>query len=69
MEGLNLTPSFTIDTNNIIHVVWSHKVTNQHYIIMHTQSEDDGLTWVDADTVLNIPNAWLYRTVVNAKED
>jgi hypothetical protein len=65
MEGLNLTPSFTIDTNNIIHVVWSHKVTNQHYIIMHTQSEDDGLTWVDADTVLNIPNAWLYRTNIS----
>jgi len=29
---------------------------------LHTQSNDGGSTWSEADTVLNIPNAWLYET-------
>jgi len=65
MTSLNLTPSFTIDTNNIIHVVWAHKIEdNLHYltIIMHSQSFDDGLTWDVPDTVLYIQDAWLFRT-------
>jgi hypothetical protein len=67
MSSLNLTPSFTIDTNNIIHVVWVHKIEdNQHYltIIMHSQSSDDGLTWDAPDTVLHIQDAWLLNTNV-----
>lgn len=61
-SSINVNPGLAIDSNNVYHVVWAHKVSPIYWIILHSQSIDEGSSWSEADTVLNIPDAWLYET-------
>jgi len=60
--SLNSYPGLAIDTNNIYHVVWTHMVSPVYWILLHSQSNNEGSSWSVADTVLNIPDSWLFET-------
>ncbi len=43
--GNDTHADFTIDNNNIIHCVWSHRLEVNHRKILYSKSEDGGETW------------------------
>ncbi len=45
LGGYLLNPDMAIDHSGVIHLVWSQKVSSNHWLILYAKSADDGLTW------------------------
>jgi len=53
--------SMTIDEMGTIHIAWSSKVTDTHWIINYTQSNDNGTTWSEPLDLLKNTNYWMAQ--------
>ena len=61
LGGYSKDPDMVIDHNNIIHVVWTYKITSSHWLIMYTCSEDDGFTWAEPLDLLQNTDLWMAQ--------
>ncbi len=61
LGGYSKDPDMVIDHNNIIHVVWTYKITSTHWLIYYTYSEDDGLTWAEPLDLLQNTDLWMSQ--------
>jgi hypothetical protein len=51
MGGFNQMPDFCIDSNGVIHCVWTHFYNVNYSKIFYNKSLDDGLTWITAEDI------------------
>jgi len=61
LGGYSMHPDMMIDHNGVIHVVWSYRITDSHWLIMYTRSEDDGLTWAEPLDLLQNTELWMSQ--------
>ena len=61
LGGYSKDPDMVIDHNNIIHVVWTYKITSTHWLIYYTYSEDDGMTWAEPFDLLQNTDLWMSQ--------
>jgi hypothetical protein len=61
LGGYSMDPDMVIDHNGVIHVVWSYRITQTHWLIMYNYSEDDGLTWTEPLDLLQNTDLWMLQ--------
>ncbi|NPD44518.1 MULTISPECIES: FlgD immunoglobulin-like domain containing protein [unclassified Lentimicrobium] len=69
LQGYNSSPDFYIANNGIIHVVWSYRLEANHRIIYYSKSEDDGLTWSEAENISQNNTLWMENPHVVVDSD
>nr|NQU93059.1 T9SS type A sorting domain-containing protein [Bacteroidota bacterium] len=61
LGGYSKDPDMVIDHNGVIHVAWSYCITQTHWLIMYTRSEDNGLTWAEPLDLLQNTDLWMSQ--------
>jgi len=60
-DGYNMSPDIIVDSDGIIHVVWSYKVDDNYWKIFYSYSNDDGSTWSVAYDLLQNTHLWMSQ--------
>jgi len=60
-DHLNQAADILIDSDGIIHVVWSMKMSNWWWKIMYSYSDDDGASWKDPMDLLQNTDLWMSQ--------
>jgi len=61
LGGYSKDPDMVIDHNGVIHVAWSYRITQTHWLIMYTSSKDDGQTWTEPLDLLQNTDLWMSQ--------
>ena len=60
-EGFHMEPDMCIDNNDIIHVVWSKRMTGKFWKIMYSNSSDNGETWSADYDISQNDTLWMSK--------
>ena len=66
LEGHDYEPDIAIDSNLILHAVWTHKIESNFFKIYYSRSEDLGLSWLNPLDFSENTNLWYGNPHITA---
>jgi len=59
MQGYNDDPDFCVDSNGVIHCVWSHEIETNFRKIYYSKSENSGEAWTEPEDISLNDSMWM----------
>ncbi len=64
MQGYNDNPDFCVDSNGVIHCVWSHKIEDNYRKIYYSKSGDGGDSWTEPEDISLNDTMWMSKPYI-----